>query len=244
QHATGFKTADNVGVYDSHTYEGAWLAGVVAGKMTKSNKLGVVASIPIPEVIRNINAFTLGAQSVNPKVSTRVVWINKWFDPGKEREGALALIGQGVDVLIQNTDSPATLQAAEEKGVYAFGWDSDMSKIGPKAHLASATINWAPYYTKVVNDMLAGTLKSENSWWGVKEGAIAMASINPALPPEVATLLEQKTAALKDGSVAPFQGPLVDQSGKTVLAAGSSMEVKDLKSMNYYVKGVEGSVPK
>ena len=120
------------GVYDSRTYEGAYLAGVVAGKMTKSNKLGVVASIPIPEVIRNINAFTLGAQSVNPKVTTRAVWINKWFDPAKEREGALALIGQGVDVLIQNTDSPATLQAAEEKGVMAFGWDSDMTKFGPR----------------------------------------------------------------------------------------------------------------
>ncbi|GAA4019290.1 BMP family ABC transporter substrate-binding protein [Actimicrobium antarcticum] len=244
QHATGYKMADNMGVYDAHTYEGAYLAGVVAGKMTKSDKLGVVASIPIPEVIRNINAFTLGAQSSNPKVTTRVVWINKWFDPGKEREGALALIGQGVDVLIQNTDSPATLQAAEEKGVYAFGWDSDMSKVGPKAHLASAAINWAPYYTKVVTDMLAGSLKSEDSWWGVKEGAIVMASVNPALPPEVKALLDEKTAAIKEGKLMPFQGPIIDQAGKEVVPAGKSMEIKEMKGLNFYVKGVEGSIPK
>ena len=244
QHATGFKTAENLGVYDAHTYEGAYLAGVVAGKMSKTGKLGVVASIPIPEVIRNINAFTLGAQSSNPKISTRVVWINKWFDPGKEREGALALIGQGVDVLIQNTDSPATLQAAEEKGVYAFGWDSDMSKIGPKAHLASATINWAPYYTKVVSDMLAGTFKSEDNWWGVKEDAIIMASPNPDLPPEVKALLDEKTAAIKAGTLIPFHGPIIDQSGKKILPADKAMEVKDMKGMNFYVKGVEGMIPK
>ena len=244
QHATGYKTAVNMGVYDAHTYEGAYLAGVVAGKMTKSGKLGVVASIPIPEVIRNINAFTLGAQSSNPAISTRVVWINKWFDPGKEREGALALIGQGVDVLIQNTDSPATLQAAEEKGVYAFGWDSDMSKVGPKAHLASAAIDWAPYYTKVVTEALAGPVKSADSWWGVKEGAIVMASINPALPADVRTLLDQKTAAIRDGTLTPFQGPIVDQAGKEVVAAGQTMAIKDMKGLSYYVNGVDGAIPK
>jgi basic membrane protein A len=244
QHATGYKTAVNMGVYDAHTYEGAYLAGVVAGKMTKSGKLGVVASIPIPEVIRNINAFTLGAQSSNPAVTTRVVWINKWFDPGKEREGALALIGQGVDVLIQNTDSPATLQAAEEKGVYAFGWDSDMSKVGPKAHLASAAIDWAPYYTKVVTEALAGPVKSADSWWGVKEGAIVMASINPALPADVRTLLDQKTAAIRDGTLTPFQGPIVDQAGKEVVATGQTMAIKDMKGLSYYVNGVDGAIPK
>jgi basic membrane protein A len=244
QHATGYKTTTNMGVYDAHTYEGAYLAGVVAGKVTKSGKLGVVASIPIPEVIRNINAFTLGAQSSNPAITTRVVWINKWFDPGKEREGALALIGQGVDVLIQNTDSPATVQAAEEKGVYAFGWDSDMSKVGPKAHLASAAIDWAPYYTKVVREALAGPVQSADSWWGVKEGAIVMASINPALPADVRTLLDQKTAAISDGTLTPFQGPIVDQAGKEVVAAGQTMSIKDMKGLSYYVKGVDGSIPK
>ncbi|MES2935931.1 MAG: BMP family ABC transporter substrate-binding protein [Pseudomonadota bacterium] len=244
EHATGYKTAANMAIYDSRTYEGAYVAGVIAGKMTKSNKLGVVGSIPIPEVIRNINAFTLGAQSVNPAATTRVVWINKWFDPGKERDGALALIGLGVDVLIQNTDSPATLQAAEEKGVLAFGWDSDMSKFGPKAHLGSAAINWAPYYNKIVGDVLAGSWKSGETWNGVKEGAINIVSPNATLPADVKTLLDEKIAAIKEGKLHPFTGPIVNQEGKEVVAAGKIIEEKDLKSLNYYVKGVEGSIPK
>jgi simple sugar transport system substrate-binding protein len=245
EHATGYKDATNMDFYDSRTYEGAYLAGVIAGKMTKSNKLGVVASIPIPEVIRNINAFTLGAQSSNPKVTTRAVWVNKWFDPGKEREAALALIDQGVDVLIQNTDSPATLQAAEEKGVKAFGWDSDMSKNGPKAHLGSAAINWAPYYTKVVGEVLEGKWTGgKKTWWGVKEGAIDLVSPSADLPADVKALLAEKVAGLKDGKLHPFQGPIKDQAGKEVVGAGKTMEDKDLKGMSFYVKGVEGAIPK
>lgn len=244
EHATGYKTAPNMDFYDSRTYEGAYLAGVIAGKMTKSNKLGVVASIPIPEVIRNINAFTLGAQSSNPKVTTRAVWVNEWFNPGKEREAALTLINQGVDVLIQNTDSPAPLQAAEEKGVRAFGWDSDMSKNGPKAHLGSAAINWAPYYTKVIGDVLEGKWTTKQTWWGVKDGAIDMASPASDLPADVKALLAEKTAAIKDGKLHPFQGPVKDQSGKEVAASGKTIEDKDLKGMTYYVQGVEGSIPK
>ncbi len=244
EHATGYKTAANMDFYDSRTYEGAYLAGVIAGKMTKSNKLGVVASIPIPEVIRNINAFTLGAQSTNPKITTRAVWVNEWFNPGKEREAALTLINQGVDVLIQNTDSPAPLQAAEEKGVRAFGWDSDMSKNGPKAHLGSAAINWAPYYTKVVGDVLEGKWATKQTWWGVKDGAIDMASPASDLPADVKTLLAEKIAALKEGKLHPFQGPVKDQSGKEVAASGKTIEDKDLKGMTYYVQGVEGSIPK
>lgn len=244
EHATGYKTTPNLGAYETRTYEGAYLAGIVAGKMTKSNKLGVIGSIPIPEVIRNIDAFTLGAQTVNPKITTRVVWVNKWFDPGKEREGALALIGQGVDVLIQNTDSPATLQAAEEKGVLAFGWDSDMSTFGPKAHLASAASDWAPYYKKVVSDVLGGTWKTDDIWWGVKEDSIKMASPNPSLPADVKKLLDEKTAAIKEGKLHPFQGPVADQGGKEVVAAGKALEGKELKGINFYVKGVDGSIPK
>ena len=244
EHATGYKTAPNMDFYDSRTYEGAYLAGVIAGKMTKSNKLGVVASIPIPEVIRNINAFTLGAQSSNPKVTTRAVWVNEWFNPGKEREAALTLINQGVDILIQNTDSPATLQAAEEKGVKAFGWDSDMSKNGPKAHLGSAAINWAPYYTKVVSDVLEGKWQTNQTWWGVKDGAIDLASAAADLPADVKALLAEKITALKEGKLHPFQGPVKDQAGKEVAASGKVIEDKDLKGMTYYVQGVEGSIPK
>ncbi|MDP2988175.1 BMP family ABC transporter substrate-binding protein, partial [Hydrogenophaga sp.] len=152
EHATGYKTAENMRTYDSRTYEGAYMAGVIAGSMTKSNKLGVVASIPIPEVIRNINSFTMGAQSVNPKVTTSVVWVNGWFDPPKETEAATSLINGGADVLFQNTDSSAVLQTAEKLGKRAFGWDSDMTAYGPKAHLGSAIINWAPYYIKATKD--------------------------------------------------------------------------------------------
>jgi simple sugar transport system substrate-binding protein len=147
EHATGYKTGKNMGTYETRLYEGAYLNGVIAGKMTKTNTLGMVASFPIPEVIRNIDAFTLGAQSVNPKIKMKVIWVNSWYDPAKERQAAETLVAQGVDVLTQNTDSPATLQVAQEKGKYAFGWDSDMSKFAPKAHLTAATNNWGGFYT-------------------------------------------------------------------------------------------------
>jgi simple sugar transport system substrate-binding protein len=216
----------------------------LAGKTTKTNKLGVVASFPIPEVIRNINAFTLGAQSVNPDVSTRAVWVSSWFDPAKERDAAMTMIGQGVDVLIQNTDSPATLQAAEEKGVHAFGWDSDMSAFGSKAHLASAVINWEPYYKKSVQSVLDGSWKSGQTWWGVKENVINVANVNPAVPDEAKKAMEDKKAQLAEGKAAVFAGPLMDQSGKEVLPAGKEADDAMLRSMNFYVKGVEGSIPK
>src|SRR5215207_5943680 len=171
EHATGYKQADNMRTYDSRTYEGAYMAGVIAGGMTKTNTLGVVGSVPIPEVIRNINSFTMGAQSVNPKVKTKVVWVNKWFNPPKETEAATSLINGGADVLMQNTDSPAVLKTAQDKGKRAFGWDSDMTAYGPKAHLGSAIINWAPYYTKSTRDALEGKWTTGKAWWGVKEGA-------------------------------------------------------------------------
>ena len=244
EHATGFKTTPNLGVYETKTFEGAYLAGIIAGKMTKTNKLGLVGSFPIPEVIRNINAFTLGAQSVNPKITTRAVWISSWFDPAKERDAAMTMIGQGVDVLIQNTDSPATLKAAEEKGVYAFGWDSDMSTFGPKAHLASSVIKWGPYYQKSIQSVLDGSWKSGNSWWGVKEDSMDLANINAVVPDDVKKLIADKKAALAAGTASVFAGPLVDQSGKVMLEAGKPEDIGMMKSMSFYVKGVEGSIPK
>src|SRR5512138_4007892 len=179
EHATGYKSAENMRTYDSRTYEGAYLAGVVAGGMTKTNTLGVVGSIPIPEVIRNINSFTMGAQSVNPKIKTKVVWVNEWYAPPKETEAATALINGGADVLMQNTDSPAVLKTAQEKGKRAFGWDSDMTAYGPKAHLGSAVINWGPYYVSTVREVLEGKWKTSPTkiWWGVKEGAIDFVSV-------------------------------------------------------------------
>ena len=243
-HATGYKTAANLGVYDVRTYEGAYMLGVVAGKMSKGNKLGIVASIPIPEVIRNINAFTLGARSVNPAITTRAIWVNAWFDPGKEREAALALISQGCDVLMQNTDSPAVVQAAQEKGVLAFGWDSDMTKFGGKAHLAASILNWGVIYKKTVAEVQAGTWKSSDMWWGVKEGAVNIDNFGPAVPAAVKKLAEDRRDALKDGKLHPFTGPLKDQSGKEFLAAGKVYSDAELKKMNFFVEGVEGNVPK
>jgi basic membrane protein A and related proteins len=243
EHATGYKSAPNLRTYDSRTYEGAYMAGVVAGGMTKSNVLGVVASIPIPEVIRNIDSFTLGAQSVNPKVTTRVVWVNKWFDPPKEGEGAVALMNDGADVLMQNTDSSAVLQAAEKAGKMGFGWDSDMSKFGPKAHLASAVINWAPYYKKAVKDGLDGTWKSEATWWGVKEGAIDLVSVSDKVPAPVKKKLDTVKAGLADGTFAIWKGPIADQSGKMLLKAGETADDKFLHGINFYVKGVQGKLP-
>jgi simple sugar transport system substrate-binding protein len=243
EHATGFKTADNLRIYDSRTYEGAYLAGVVAGAMSKSGTVGVVGSIPIPEVIRNIDSFTLGAQSINPKIKTKVVWINSWFDPPKETEAATSLINGGADVLFQNTDSPAVLQAAEKAGKYAFGWDSDMAKFGPKAHLASSVINWGPYYKKAVKDALDGTWKTGAEWWGVKEGAIDIVSVSDAVPAEVKTKLDTIKAGLKDGSFSIWKGPILGQDGKEVVKKDEVADDKFLLGINFYVKGVEGKVP-
>ena len=243
EHATGYKTADNMRVYDVRAYEGAYVAGIIAGKMTKTNTLGFVASIPIPEVIRNINAFTLGAQSVNPKVKTKVVWVNKWFDPGKEAEAATSLINGGADVLLQNTDSPAVLQTAEKMGKYAFGWDSNMTSYGPKAHLGSSIINWAPYYKKAIKDALDGTWKGETNWWGMKEGAIDIVALGDMVPAEVKKLAEDKKAEIKDGKFNVWSGPLMGNDGKEVLAKDAKGDDKFVSGIMFYVKGVEGKVP-
>ncbi len=244
EHATGYKTADNMRTYDSRTYEGAYMNGVIAGAMTKSNVIGVVASVPIPEVIRNINSFTMGAQSVNPKIKTKVVWVNEWFNPPKETEAATSLINAGADVLMQNTDSPAVLKTAEEKGKRAFGWDSDMTAYGPKAHLASAVINWTPYYIKATKDALEGTWTTGGVWWGVKEGAIDLVSIAEDVPADTKAKVEAIKAGLKDGSFSIWKGPLVDNTGKTILKKDEIADDKFLSGVKFYVKGVDGKVPK
>ncbi|MBL0727489.1 BMP family ABC transporter substrate-binding protein [Piscinibacter sp. HJYY11] len=243
EHATGFKTAENMRTYDSRTYEGAYMAGIIAGAMTKTNTLGIVGSVPIPEVIRNINSFTLGAQSVNPKIKTKVVWVNKWFDPPKETEAAQSLLNGGADVLFQNTDSSAVLKTAGKAGKLAFGWDSDMSSYSPEAHLASSIINWAPYYIKATKDALEGTWQTGSVWWGVKEGAIDIVSISDKVPAEIKTKVETVKAGLKDGSFVIWKGPILGQDGKEVVKKDEAADDKFLSGVNFYVKGVEGKVP-
>ena len=244
EQATGYKQADNMRTYDSRTYEGAYMAGVIAGKMTKSNTLGVVGSIAIPEVIRNINSFTLGAQSVNPKIKTRVIWVGEWFNPGKETEAATALINGGADVLMQNTDSSAVLQTAEKLGKRAFGWDSDMTAYGPKAHLGSAVINWAPYYIKATKEALDGSWKGGgHTWWGVKEGAIDMVNVAADVPADTKAKIDEIKAGLKAGTYSIWKGPIMSNEGKEMLAKDIVADDKFLSGMSAYVKGVEGKIP-
>jgi basic membrane protein A and related proteins len=243
EHATGYKTAPNMRIYDASFYQDTYMAGIIAGTMTKTNTLGFVGSFPIPEVLRNINAFTLGAQSVNPKIKTKVVWVNTWFDPPKETEAAQSLINQGADVLLQNTDSTAVLQTAEKNGKYAFGWDSDMSAFGPKAHLASAIVDWSPYYIKSIEEVKNGTWQTTRTVWGVKEGLNDLIKINDVVPAEAKAKVDEIKAGLKAGTFEVFTGPIMDNTGKEVLAAGAKGDQAWRDGVNFFVKGVEGRVP-
>ncbi|MEY3296490.1 MAG: hypothetical protein RLZZ451_2538, partial [Pseudomonadota bacterium] len=207
EHATGYKTAPNMRVYDARFYHDAYVSGIIAGGMTKTNTLGFVASFPIPEVLRNINAFTMGAQSVNPKIKTRVVWINSWFDPEKEGAAAQELINKGADVLLQNTDSTAVLQTAEKNGKFAFGWDSDMSSYAPKAHLASNIVDWGPYYKKSIKEVMDGTWKGEQrTIWGKPEGANDVIKIADFVPAELKAKAEAAKEGIKTGAIEVFTG--------------------------------------
>jgi basic membrane protein A len=243
EHATGYKTSENLRVYEAKFYEDAYLAGIVAGTMTKTNTIGFVGSFPIPEVLRNINAFTLGARSVNPKVTTKVVWVNTWFDPPKESEAAQALINQKADVLLQNTDSTAVLQTAEKNGKYAFGWDSDMSAFAPKAHLGSAVVNWGPYYEKAVNDVLNNTWKTGDTKWGTKEGANDLIKINDVVSDSAKKKVEEVKSGLKAGTFNVFVGPIKDNTGKVVLEKDQVGDDAWKGKINFFIEGVEGKVP-
>ena len=243
EHATGYKSAPNMRVYDAKFYEDAYLAGIIAGTVTKTHTLGFVASFPIPEVLRNINAFTLGAQSVNPKVKTKVVWINSWFDPPKEGEAAQSLINGGADVLLQNTDSSAVLQTAEKNGKFAFGWDSDMSTVAPKAHLASAIVDWANYYKKSVNDVLGGSWKTERTVWGVKEGQNALVKIADTVPEAARKKVDEVKDAMKAGTFEVFSGPITDSAGKERLAKDAKADQDWKDKVDFYVRGVDGKIP-
>ncbi len=243
EHATGYKTAPNLRVYDGRTYEGAYLAGIVAGGMTKTNTLGFVGSIPVPEVIRNIDAFTLGAQSVNPKVKLKVVWVNSWFDPPKEGDAAQALLNGGADVLLQNTDSAAVVQTAEKAGKFSIGWNSDMAAFAPNGHLASAVSNWGPYYIKAVHDVMDGKWVVGHTWWGVKEGAIDLVSISDKVPADLKAKVEKAKQGLADGSVAVWKGPIVDNAGVVRLPVDKVADDEFIEKIRFYVRGVEGKVP-
>lgn len=244
EHATGYKRADNVSTYSARFYEGRAILGTIAGKMTKSNVVGYIGSFPIPEVIRGIDAFTLALRKVNPEATVKVVWVNSWFDPGKESDAAKALIDQGVDIITQHTDSPAPLQVAESRGVYAFGQASDMKAFAPKAQLTSIVDNWNDYYIERVKAAMDGTWKSSDVWYGLKQGMVEMAPYGDAVPTDVRKLADEVKQSIVDGSFHPFQGPINNQKGELVVKAGEVVSDKELTGLNWYVEGVEGSIPK
>jgi basic membrane protein A and related proteins len=243
EHATGYKSAANVGTYNVRFYEGRYAAGVLAGKMTRTNTLGYVGAFPIPEVLQGINAFTLGARSVNPKAQVRVIWVNSWYDPGKERDAANALIGQGADIVTHHTDSSAVVATAEEKGKMAIAYHSDMSKFGPKAQLAAVTHHWGEYYTKTAQSVLDGSWKPGSLWGGMKDGMIKVEAFNDAVPKDVVELVNAKAAAIKAGEFHPFTGPISTNDGREIAGKGVVLTDEQLGKMDFYVQGVVGKVP-
>jgi basic membrane protein A len=243
-HCSGYKSAENVGTYFGRMYEPRYLSGIIAGKMTKTNSIGYVAAFPIPEVIRGINAFTLGVRSVNPQAKVKVVWTQTWFDPGIERDAADSLLDIGADVLTMHQDAPATLQAAEARGAYVIGYNSDTRKFAPNAFLTAPIWNWASVYTKTAAEVRNGTWKTDQIWWGMKEELVQLAPLSDKVPAEVQQLVEEKRKAIVAGSLHPFSGPLKDQTGKEAVAAGVTLDDGALLGMNWFVEGVQGTIPK
>ncbi len=243
EHATGFKRAANVSTYSGRFYEGRYIQGVIAAKMSKAGVLGYIASFPIPEVISGINATMLGAQTVNPNIKVKIIWVNTWFDPGKEADAAKALADQGADVLMQHTDLPAAMQIASQRGIYAFGQDSDMIKFGPKSQLTAIVDNWAPYYIQRTKDVLDGTWKSTDTWGGLKSNLVVMAPYTN-MPDDVKQLAMNAESGIKAGTLHPFKCPITDQDGNTVpCKGGDHLDDGQILSMNFYVKGVDDKIP-
>jgi simple sugar transport system substrate-binding protein len=241
-HLTGYKTAPNVATANARFYEGRYLAGILAGKMTKTNVAGYVAAFPIPEVLQGINAFTRGMRSVNPNAEVRVIWVNSWFDPGKERDAAITLLGQNADVVTHHTDSTAIVQAAEEKGKMAVAYHSDMKKFGPKAQIGAVTHHWGQYYTKAAQEVIDGKWKSTSVWGGIKEGMVKLEGIGPTVPADVKALVASKEKEMVAGTLTPFTGPVKDNEGKVRLEKGTLSD-DALNKMDYYVEGVAGKLP-
>ncbi len=240
---SGYKTERNAGTYFGRMYQARYLTGLLAGIMSQSNQLGYVAALPTPDVVHGINAFTLGAQSVNKDVDVRVEWTNTWYGPDIEAEKADALLDRGADVLAMEQDSPAVIQAAARRGKYAIGYQSDMSLFAPELTLTSAVYEWAPIYLKIAEQLHEGTWQSENIWWGLKEGAVGLAPMAAAVPQAVRDLIESEKAQIIEGSLRVFEGPIQDADGEIRVPARSVMSDADLLSMDYFVRGVIGDIP-
>jgi basic membrane protein A and related proteins len=243
EHAGGFKTAANLNTYNARFYEGRWLAGWLAGKTSHSGVAGYVAGFPLPEVIQGINAFALGMRAANPSATVRVAWLGTWFDPPKEREAALALIGGGADVLANHSGSPAVPQTAQERGVKVIGYQSDMSRFAPDAQLAAVTSDWSGYYTRVAQSVMAGTWKPQPMWGGMKDGMVRLSAVHRAVPADVKRELAAREKALIAGTAGPFIGRLVDQDGRVRQERGALSD-EAIAQMDWFVQGIVGSLPK
>jgi basic membrane protein A and related proteins len=243
EHATGYKRDKNMSTYSGRFYQGRYIQGLIAGKMSKTGVLGYIGSFPIPEVISGINATMLAAQTINPNIKLKIIWVNTWFDPGKEADAAKALIDQGADVIMQHTDSPAPMQVAAERGKLAFGQDSEMIKFGPKTQLTSIMDNWAPYYVERVKLELEGKWTSEDTWGGLKSKMVVMAPYTN-MPDDVKKMAEETEAAIIAGTLHPFKCPIVAQDGKEVECKdGKNLEDAQILGMNFYVKGIDDKIP-
>ena len=241
---TGYKLAPNVAVANARYYEGRYLAGVAAGRMTRSNLAGYVAGFPIPEVLQGINAFTLGMRSVNPRAQVNVVWLNTWFDPTKERDAAMALFNQKVDVIAFHTASTAVMAAAQERGKMAVAYHSDMRKVAPDAQIIAVTHEWGAYYTARVKAVQQGQWQSGTVWGGMKEGMVRVGDFGPKVPKAVQAEVLAKQKEVASGKLQPFAGPITDNEGKLVLPSGQVLSDVEILGMNYLVAGVQGKVSK
>lgn len=243
-HCSGYKTASNMGNYFGRIYQARYLTGMVAGKQTQSNIIGYVAAFPIPEVVRGIDAFTLGVKAVNPKAIVKVIWSNTWYDPAKEKQAALTLIDAGADVITQHQDTVGPQLAAEERGKWSIGYNMDMSKAAPKAVLTSAIWNWGPYYEKVVKEVQAGTWKSGAYWGSMKDNVVDIAPYGPMVPETTRTLVNQAKQDIISGKLDPFAGPIKDQDGKVRVEQGQVLSDADLLKIDWFVEGVDGYISK
>jgi basic membrane protein A len=241
---TGYKTAPNVATANARYYEGRYLAGIAAGRMSKSHVAGYVAGFPIPEVLQGINAFTLGMRSVDPQAQVKVVWLNAWFDPGKERDAAMAVFDQGADVIAFHTGSTAVMAAAQERGKLAVAYHSDMRKVAPDAQIVAVTHLWGDYYKQRTQQVLDGTWKSARVWAGVKEGMIRVGHFGPKVPKAVQDEVMARQKEIADGKLRPFAGPIVDNEGKAVIAKDQALTDEQILNMNFLVSGVQGKVGK
>ncbi|WP_240791242.1 BMP family ABC transporter substrate-binding protein [Roseomonas sp. AR75] len=234
--------APNVAVYDGRFYEGRYIQGVVAARKSKTKQIGYVAAFPIPEVIHGINTLMRGAWSVDPAMKVRVVWANTWFDPPKEADAARALIDQGCDVLCQHTDSPAPLQLAEQRGIFGFGQASDMTRFAPRAHLFSSIDDWNDYYIARARALLDNTWQPTDTWEGLAGGMLRLPAFTNMTPEEAAEA-ERIVAGIKSGAIKPFAGPIVKQDGTEVIPAGQVLTDAQIKSMNFFYRGIDATIP-